>query len=171
MRRQCTNEFKIKPITTKLRDLVGLKKGERGGREVLLEQWIGISLDEIQRMKDNPTKWSENIFPLIDAGISRDRCYIISKEAGLPEPQKSACYHCPYHGNAEWEEMRVDHPAEFARAVAFDLKIRDMSRSGVRNPVFLHRSLKPLGEVDFTGGQTTLVDWGMMEECDGMCGV
>ena len=41
-RRQCTTEYKINPIRRKVRELLGLQKGERAKGHTV-EQWIGIS--------------------------------------------------------------------------------------------------------------------------------
>lgn len=56
MLRQCTSEYKIQPIRKKVRELLGLAKGEHGPRHIAVHQWIGISTDEIQRMKMSPDR-------------------------------------------------------------------------------------------------------------------
>src|SRR5690606_19333493 len=53
LRRQCTSEYKVKPITKKIRELLGLKPGERAAGRVKVQLWMGISLDEIQRMRED----------------------------------------------------------------------------------------------------------------------
>lgn len=102
-------------------------------------------------------------------------------------PRKSACVFCPYTDNRRWQEMRRDDPASFDAACAADEALRDQSSSGMRSASFVHRSLKPLREVDFDHllgddvGQETF-DWnrpeldglapdGFSAECEGMCGV
>ena len=50
LHRQCTQDFKILPIERKVRELIGLQKGQRGPKEPVVEQWIGISSDEAIRM-------------------------------------------------------------------------------------------------------------------------
>jgi hypothetical protein len=67
--------------------------------------------------------------------------------------------------------LQTRHPEEFARAVAFDQAIRDMSNTGVAQPVFLHRSLQPLAEIDFVGSTALPVLNQFNNECEGMCGV
>ena len=49
--RQCTNQYKIQPIKQKIRELCGIKKGKHFPKDQYVEQWIGISKDEIGRMK------------------------------------------------------------------------------------------------------------------------
>ncbi|MEC9244426.1 MAG: hypothetical protein VYB05_06615, partial [Pseudomonadota bacterium] len=50
IRRQCTTDFKIVPIRRKVRELAGLARKRSPGHPVV-EQWIGISCDEIMRVK------------------------------------------------------------------------------------------------------------------------
>ena len=64
--------------------------------------------------------------------------------------------------------MKLTDPKSFAEAVEFDEQIRTSQSGKVQ---FLHRTLKPLGEVDFRN----LEDKGQLNmfnnECEGMCGV
>lgn len=169
LRRQCTREYKIEPLERRVRDLLGYRKHQRTKHRVAC--LLGISTDEIARVKASRTPWVTNLFPLVDAGLSREGCVGVIREAGLPVPMKSACVFCPYHDDRYWAELRANHPDEFARAVAFDRAIRDMSSTGVGQPVFLHRSLRPLGDVDFAGRAALPVLNEFNNECDGMCGV
>ncbi len=168
LRRQCSREYKIQPIERKVRELLGYSKGQRVKHKA--EALIGISLDEATRMKMSRTPWVTNRYPLVDAKMRRGDCLALLREHGLPEPRKSACVFCPYHDNRYWETLRTKYPEEFSKAEAFDVAVRDMTKSGARNPVFLHRSLRPLSEVDFTQGQRSLDFW-FDNECEGVCGV
>lgn len=170
LRRQCTREFKIAPIEKKVRELLGFKPRQRIAPKSATAL-IGISRDEIQRVKDSQTPWIKNRYPLIDAGLYRGNCLEIVKRAGLPFPRKSACIFCPYHDDAYWRQIRDESPGEFEAACSYDEKIRDSSRAGVHRPVFLHRSLKPLREVDLTVDATPQLNFGFLNECEGMCGV
>tara|TARA_Y100001951_G_scaffold82346_1_gene70769 strand:- start:54 stop:851 length:798 start_codon:yes stop_codon:yes gene_type:complete len=168
LRRQCTSEYKIKPIQKKVRELMGLESGQRGPKEIAVKMWIGISLDESVRMKPNQIKWIENIWPLINKGMYRYDCLKWMMEHGYKEPRKSACYFCPYHDNATWKNM-MDHDKDsWDKVVKFDSAIR-AGLSGVTDPIFLHRSMQPIDEVDFdpSRDQFDMFD----HECEGMCGV
>jgi len=171
LKRQCTADYKIKPIEKAVREMLGLKKGQRAKGKFKVRCMIGISTDEMQRMKDSRTAWVDNCWPLVDANINRDMCKRIAMEHGMPEPRKSSCTICPFHNNHYWQMMKHQHPEEFEKAVEFDLQIRNMSRAGVRRPVYLHRSLKPLGEIDFAEGGQMFMFEDMIDECDGMCGL
>lgn len=85
---------------------------------------------------------------------------------GLPRPPKSACIGCPFKSDSSWMAMRRDNPMEFADAVDFDAKIR-RARKNMRSDLFLHRSCKPLSEVNFGEDQGDM----FIAECEGACGV
>lgn len=164
LRRQCTREYKIEVVVQKMRELMGLKKRQRVKRPV--DSWLGISMDEVIRAKESRIPWQTNRHPLIDMGWRRSECLKYLKEVGLPEPVKSACIFCPYHDNMYWDDMKRKQPEDWAEAVEFDKAIRHITRGGIKRPVFLHRSCKPLGEVDTS--DPTLALFG--EECEGVCG-
>jgi hypothetical protein len=168
-RRQCTREYKVTPIARKMRELVGLKPRQHGGKEPLAILSIGISLDEIQRMKDSRDKWYQHRWPLIEKRIKRHECLQWMEDNGYPKPPRSACWYCPFHSNEEWRRMKMDEPEYFQKAVDMDNRIRATGRDG--SEVFMHPSRQPLDEVDLSTdverGQTTLWD----EECEGMCGI
>lgn len=169
LRRQCTREFKIMPITKKARELIGIQRGERGGKTVRIVQWIGISLDEVSRLKESRSKYIENRWPLIDLRMSRFDCLQWMQRNGYPKPPRSACTFCPYHSDAEWRRLKAD-PRSWRQIVAVDRLIRAGVR-GTREKLYLHRQLKPIAEVNFSTeeerGQTNMFN----NECEGMCGL
>lgn len=171
LRRQCTREFKVQPITRKLRELIGAEKGERiahHGRLVI--QYIGISLDEIIRMKPSRERWIEHQWPLVEKRMTRWDCMRWLTANGHPIPPKSACTFCPYHSNHEWRELRAFDPAGWKQAIDVDAMIRGGVR-GTKHALYLHRDMKPLADCDLSTdedrGQRTLFG----NECEGICGV
>lgn len=172
LRRQCTSNWKIEPIIKAARRHLGYRP-----RQVVKKKaraLIGISIDEVQRMKPAKEKWIDNSWPLIDARLSRSGCLAIVAEAGLPKPERSACYFCPFHSRAEWKFLRDKHPAEFAKAVQYDASIRHSTRAGSSRPVFLHSSMIPLDQVLLDRPEKSMFpeepdQFG--NECEGMCGV
>jgi hypothetical protein len=167
--RQCTEEYKIKPINHKLREFLGVAPRARCTQRV--RALIGISTDEADRMKTNRTPWIDNCYPLIDAGLNRDRCVRLLHDENIPTPPKSACVYCPYHGDRFWLDLKKKYPEEWARAVGFDDAIRKIvyppPNPGLRSVPYLHRQLKPLAEVEFDHeDQMDLFS----EECAGICG-
>lgn len=171
LRRQCTREYKVEPITKKIRELAGLKPKQRAKGVINVDLWIGISTDEIIRMKPNRETWIENRWPLIDAHMSRQDCLQWMEKNNYPMPEKSSCIGCPYHDDKAWRDMKLNDKESWDDAVMMDKVIRDGVR-GTKQKLYIHRSLKPLDEVDFRNledmGQTT-IEFG--EECEGICGV
>src|SRR5690606_6090278 len=167
--RQCTREYKVTPITKKIRELLGLKPGERAAGRVKVQLWMGISLDEIQRMRDNREPWIDNHYPLIERRMTRWDCQLWLERHGYTVPRKSACIGCPFHDDATWRWMRENRPDEWREAVEFDRAIRS-GLPGVLSEAYVHRSLVPLDEVDLYAnvveGQLDL----FAMECEGYCG-
>jgi hypothetical protein len=167
--RSCTVDYKIKPIVKELRRLT---KPGRPERRKLVTSWIGISLDEMQRMKPAREHWIENRWPLIEMRMTRHLCLEWMRNHGYPEPPRSACVFCPFRSNAEWRHLKLSSPDGFQEAVRFDREARAMrDQTNWQSKPFVHRSCKPLDEVDLRNdvdhGQKLL--WG--DECTGMCGV
>ena len=148
IRRQCTDSYKLVPIKKQIRKILGVKKGGRVNNAIVTQQ-IGISTDEAQRMSESRDKWIVLRWPLIELGMSRRDCLQWMKHHGYPEPPKSACVGCPYHNDEKWREMKMNKPEQFADAVAFDKDIRGGFGKS-EGELFVHRSLQPLGEVDFS---------------------
>lgn len=161
-RRQCTREFKIEPLDKKCRELMGYKPYQRipAGSCV---KWIGISTDEASRMKDSRTKWVVSRWPLIELRMSRRDCVIWLEEHGHPVPSKSSCIFCPYKSRKHWRDIKQD-PVAWPKVVQIDRQINKIGE-------YLHRSLKPIDEVDFDSledkGQINMFE----NECEGVCGV
>ena len=169
IRRQCTADYKLVPIRRKLRELVGLA-GRRSPKWPVVEQWIGVSLDESLRMKPSAEDWQVNRWPLVERRMTRRDCLLWLARHGYPEPPKSACIGCPFHSDAAWRRLRDGDPDAWADAVAVDRAIRT-GFQGIRGEVYLHRSAVPLDEADLT----TDADHGQLDlwpnECEGLCGV
>lgn len=169
--RNCTEDFKIIPIRKAARKLGAVP---RGCKTIKVVQWIGISLDEISRMKDSREPWQENRWPLVDARMSRSDCLRWMEANQYPTPPRSACVFCPFHNDSEWARLKRNDFPGFVRAVEFE-KMLQQSRNGktehFKSRMFLHRSCKPLSEVDFSTeeerGQLNMFN----NECEGMCGV
>ena len=177
--RQCTADYKIKPVVQKVRNLLGLKKGEKRKKGTEVEMLMGISIDEIVRIKTNPIKYIKNIYPLVEKKISRKDCIQWMEDNFYPRPPRSACTFCPYHSNEEWLRIKNGDPKEWEEVVAMDKAIRSQERfkeknkgSGcVKDEIFLHRSCKPIDEVEFdVKDKQGDLFYGMANECEGMCG-
>jgi hypothetical protein len=169
-RRQCTGDYKIDPIMRKVRELAGVPRRSPGPRQVIVEQAIGISLDEAHRMRDARFRWVRHVHPLIDLGMTRQACLRWLSDHGYPEPPKSACTFCPFHSDAMWREMKENDPESFADAVAVDDALRSGHHFMLRGTPYLHRQRVPLRDVDLTDYRSLNGDL-FGEECEGVCGV
>lgn len=150
--RQCTHNWKIEPVN-RFAKLNGAKH---------LDLLLGISLDEIYRMKPDQAKWITRHFPLIDLGLTRQDCLRIVAEAGLPEPPKSACFFCPLQGADRWRWLNAEHPDLFARAEQLEVAIN----ARAKKPTFLTSRLVPIRELITAGGMLPGFE---TEECEGVC--
>ena len=170
--RKCTNDYKILPMLKKIKELCGVKRGQK---EATVTQWIGISWDENQRMKYPRFPWTLHRWPLVEKRMTRADCLKWMKDNGYPEPPRSACYYCPFHSDSEWRRLRDEDPHNFVKACLFDVALRGKHKhhnKRLKMEVYLHKSCKPLSEVDFDNdedkGQMT---WDFKAECEGMCGL
>lgn len=167
LQRHCSADFKIAVILRESRRLM------KEARVSHAYQWIGISMDEAQRMKPSQSPKFTNVWPLIDEiEMRRFDCISWMREHGYPDPPRSACVFCPYHSDKEWVRLKTDHPDDFQKAVSFEKKLQSAMREATaydHETVFLHRDRKPLDQVNFEPqfNQPSLFG----DECEGICGV
>lgn len=144
LRRQCTNEYKIRPITKLIKELTGCTFKNP------CTQWIGISMDERQRQKEPRVKYLKFRYPLIEMEMTRQDCLDWLTDNGFSIPTRSSCIGCPFHSNDEWASLT---PEEFEDACEFDEKKRasgmthpSRKKAFASNRTYLHRKLVPLRE-------------------------
>ena len=184
-RRQCTGDYKIQPIEQFIkRDLLGCSKGKRIPKGTEVTQIFGLSFEELGRAErvkrsfhaTGRSKFARPEFPLIEKEMRRGHCIKWMKDYGVPHSvERSACVFCPYKSDKEWQRLKLGDPDDWKRALEVDELLRNgHSRAsyGMRNAMYLHKSCKPLGEIDFStpeerGDQSVM---GFLGECQGMCG-
>jgi hypothetical protein len=152
LRRQCTQEYKQRPIEDFLlsyllsHDYATLNT--RGQRRVkrgfYIRQYIGFTLDESRRVRVDRRHWVHLTYPLIEHGFCRETCidWLFANERFVPSP--SRCIICPYR--REWPgELSPD---EMVSAIEFDEWLRergaDRVTKGMKGTLYLHYSGKPL---------------------------
>jgi hypothetical protein len=131
-RRQCTSEYKLGPISMDERDRA--------------------LQDDTGALKRGDVQYQRLAYPLIETlGWSRADCEVYLRSRGWTSVAKSACIGCPFHGNAQWRDLRDNHPDEWEDAVEFDAAIRHGSARALAQGqqlrgegMYLHRSLLPL---------------------------
>lgn len=170
MQRQCTYDYKVIPL---IREALRFAAIQQYGHPISVVQWIGISLDEVHRMKPSRDARIVHRWPLVDAGMKRHDCLRWMEAKGFPVPPRSACVYCPYHSDAEWRRLRDEEPEEFAMAVQFDKDYRRVKEitGNTRGLPYLHSSLVPLDQVDFRTDEDHGQQVMFGNECEGMCGV
>lgn len=179
LRRQCTSEYKIHPVDNFIRDQV--YHLPKGSRRPVTAVWHGITLDEMSRMSASLEAWKLNTYPFLGRSIDKAgnlqrlswatpmtrqeviRWYMLH---ALPVPPKSSCVFCPYQSDHAWAMKKRHAPEDFAAAVAVDEAIRNSTAKGIYNPVYLHRSCRPLADVVFDPDQDE-----PSGECSGHCHV
>ena len=174
-RRLCTDDYKIRPIQNWLRDRLGLEPGRRAPKDIQVEMWLGISVDEIMRQKPSRDEWITRKYPLIERGFSRGQLltWFTENYPGRRLP-RSSCVGCPYRSDAEWKTLKRTNPESFREAIEVDEAMR--RDADVRNAItekggeaFLHGSRVPLKDVDFS--ETDSYEDVMAQECEGLCGI
>ena len=177
LRRQCTNHYKIRPIHRRIRKLAGGKRGRPFPKNTHVEMWIGISLDEVLRMKPSREAWVEHRWPLVDLGMSRRDCVEwFSSEYPNRHLPRSACVICPYRSDEHWLELKRCEPSSFEEAVQFDRWLRSSRKTPVRTVLsgrpYLHSSRGPLGSaIERRETERTNEVNQFNDECEGLCGV
>ncbi|MEN9373026.1 MAG: hypothetical protein RIR79_578 [Pseudomonadota bacterium] len=123
--------------------------------------WMGISTDELRRVRVSHEKWWQHAYPLVDLRVNRADCFGMVRSMGWAEPPKSSCWMCPHMRDAEWRDMRLSVPSDFQKAVALEIQMqKTMPRA------FLHRSMRSISSLSFDSS-TLPLDLG---GCDsGMC--
>ncbi|MEN6532742.1 MAG: hypothetical protein ABFD89_03715 [Bryobacteraceae bacterium] len=163
--RQCTKYYKIFPAERYVMEtMLGVGYGKRVKKGTVVTMVFGISFDERERMRRPHRRWIINEYPLVDLRWNRHRV-IAEGEKMFPGHKfpRSACKFCPWLRNEE----RLQHePQEHQEACEFDDLVRRVDKS---TGVWIHPSLKPLRDVDLHEEDSPL--FGMVNECEGMCGV
>lgn len=170
-KRQCTRNYKLKPIRRKIREILGV--GPRGYvAPGCVEQWVGISTNEAFRVKPSGFRFITRRDPLIEVGMSRRDCESWLRRNDYPIAPKSSCKYCPYQSDAQRRDQKINAPADFADVVAIDRALRTPENIiRFHGELYVHPSCIPLEDVDLSTwaerGQPDLFN----NECEGMCGV
>lgn len=161
-KRQCTKHWKLDVIKSKARQIIGCTGKRLSSVRVVM--WQGISTDEVSRAKDSHEAWIRNFFPLLDKRMSRLDCVRWLAKHGYVDVPKSACFFCTFRGDAQWRATKQEAGADWGKCLELDRLLNERGE-------YLHRSCKPLSEVDFSTeeerGQLNMFN----NECSGMCGV
>ena len=138
--RSCTTDFKIRVIGRWLK-----QHGANPTTPATVA--VGLSIDEWHRITNRRVEPYERVvYPLLDLRLSRAACVGVIRAAGLPVPDKSACYFCPLARPSRYATMRRDNPDLFHRACELETLL-NRRRTGLgKDPVWLTRFNKPLAD-------------------------
>ncbi len=154
-KKQCTKHFKLKPIYRYVRELGATSK-------LPVIMWVGITTDEISRVKPARVKFVVNRWPFIELEKNRGECLAWIDRNGFERPPKSACEFCPLHSDASWRALP---PSSMRRVIKIDQFFTK------KRGEYLHPSCRPLSTIDFRSeeqkGQVNMFN----NECEGFCGV
>lgn len=118
-----------------------------------VDNWLGISVDEMGRMANGRGQKWRNVYPLIERRMNRGDCIALVRRMGWPPAPRSSCYHCPNHTQEEWRDIRENKPSDWAAAVLLDRDIRK------RDPhAFLHADCVPLDQASLDDQNGVLFD-------------
>tara|TARA_Y100000034_G_scaffold134403_1_gene202735 strand:- start:98 stop:877 length:780 start_codon:yes stop_codon:yes gene_type:complete len=145
--RQCTDKWKIAPIEQYLH--------ARFGKNTPLIAQLGMTWDEVDRLRDPRVKRNVNRWPLVEKRLRRDATIEIIRMAGLPVPPASACLGCPLQGDGRWRVLAAQHPDDFAEAVEIDNFLRSQPEKVGYYPRWLHYTRRPLERI-YAPGQMML---------------
>jgi hypothetical protein len=174
--RQCTREFKVRPIRRKVRELLGV--GPRGHVPPnSVTQWIGISTNEADRCKPSGVNYIVNTFPLLNDHVEMSRWDCedwLWKEYRIRAP-KSACKQCPYQEPERLLRLQQTDAADFSELCEFDANLRTPEQiKRFRGELYVHSSCVPLVQIDLKSVVAAREDRNLnlfTNECEGMCGV
>jgi len=131
LKRQCTREYKVQPLT---RYLYGRYPAGRIGL------MLGISVDEYHRMRDSSAARIEHVYPLVDRRLTRWQCREIVERAGLAVPWKSSCWFCPYRSiRSQWALVQR-YPDLAGMAQALEDRINAERRSRGKDEIVVLRT-------------------------------
>lgn len=161
--RKCTGRYKIRPIHRIVRDVLGVNRRGRL-RPDLVEMWLGITTDEIERAKDSRVAFINHEFPLLDWRWNRGHCQSYLQGRDLPVPEKSSCVFCPYKKASEWLELKEDRPVVYQSIVDLQAYINGNGLVKVGGQA-KEMSFTPKMGLEEIGAQEAEAD--VSEMCDG----
>lgn len=141
----CSNEWKRRPIQRWLK--------EHGVDDC--DVWLGMSTDEMERMKVSDLAWYRHSYPLVEmVPMHRHECVAVVEQYDWPMPPKSRCWMCPNMSPHSWRKLKNEYPTDFAKAVALEKEIQIVDPD-----IYLHELGIPLEQaVDQTNRQSSMFD-------------
>jgi len=114
----CTHAYKINQIMKEVREQEGIKSFSTKKHKI--NMYIGYSVDEFLRFKDNPLPYATNLAPLIDMNMTKKDCinYVESK-IGF-RPTSSVCNMCYANDFDRVHKIYKEDPEGWERLLVLD---------------------------------------------------
>ena len=106
MRQSCTGKWKITAVRQDMR--------RRGADTATV--YLGLTIDEVHRMRPSDVKWCTNTWPLIDARLYRASIITELEKRSIPYLISTECDGCPHKNTARWKrtsQAMIDELAVF----------------------------------------------------------
>jgi hypothetical protein len=148
----CSKEWKQLPIRRYLKQ-IGVYD---------CDVWLGMSTDEIERMKPSGLNWYRHIYPLITiVPTSRTKCYSEVFDFFGVKPPRSRCWCCPNQTSGDWMNLYKNCMGDFSLAIELDEQIRKSDKYA-----YIHFTGLPL----LQGVEKNLAQPDIFESCEsGYC--
>lgn len=155
--RRCTATYKIEPIRRAIR--------QHFGWPLTVDQYLGISLDEADRIKSSQVKYITNVYPLVENRLTRNDCLIyLTKSWPQLIPARSSCYFCPFHTSGEWLNIASAAPDLYEKACQLDDSLQQLDPP---QHLYSKGDLRSILRNDNLQAKLPLESHG--EECSGHC--
>jgi len=181
--RKCTQDWKIAPVTKWIKNHIR-DNPERYEDSVTVDIGIGFSSDEIRRRKKRieglhygkgvtKTKFlKQYVYPLLDDALySRDECLALFPQHDIDTAPRSACFFCPFHSRAAWDDLRHYHSDLYDKAVLLEGVVRE-KMDYYNLDSYLHRDTILLKDIpDHLGTYEKYMDTDESGCSSGYCGL
>jgi hypothetical protein len=135
--RQCTVDYKIKQILKEIRTREGLKKFDK--RKHKINMFIGFTVDELSRVKDSPSSFIINKYPLVDMNLTKLDCIEYVKNNLGFTPRSSACNMCFALTFDRVFEIYKDDPRSWKKLLDLDDAMEHYDHSRIKAEVFMFK--------------------------------
>lgn len=144
LKQGCTQVYKIAPMRRALRRFIKEHYPKRSLRAGAVVSWIGFAADEWHRCSDSDVKYIRLRYPLIEMKMDRLMVEGYYLKHGIAKPPRSVCTACFSNGVDYYKEMAENRPEQFELACQIDDSVRDWTQIGVRQEVYVSKTLIPL---------------------------
>lgn len=165
LKQKCTGAYKIAPMNRARRllmhQLCGISLVSK--RLPRVDVWVGFAADEAGRVTDKKTakgpKYLNLCYPLIEMGITKAKMVGYYLTHNIPRPPRSVCAACFSNGLAYFQDMYLNRPSAWDKAVGVDESVRDLSQIGIEGQVFVSSTCIPLKDLPALNFRQTADDY------------